>query len=209
MLSLSPRFDLFKFSLPDDFLPEPIKSKYIPILNKEPGILVSPIDYLNESIKGITFPGIQDINITQQQHSTNTITRDNTNITGKRLGKMNVEPKQDNVYVGPSNPLDKIEREFKVTFRQNQSLMNYFMIYETIFYRMCKPLLYGKGEDFIIDLLKEDGTITSRVYIKQANIDGIDGLDFSYDKIDRQTDTFDVNFKFNNIDFEILPDIAL
>jgi hypothetical protein len=33
-------------------------------------------------------------------------------------------------------------------------------------------------------------------------MDGIDGLEFSYSKVERETNTFDVTFKFNNIDFE-------
>jgi hypothetical protein len=30
----------------------------------------------------------------------------------------------------------------------------------------------------------------------------MDGLDFNYTKIDRGANTFDVTFKFNNIDYE-------
>lgn len=210
MLSLSPRIDLFRFLLPDDFLPTPVRDKWIPILNKEPGVIQSPIDFLNESIRGITFPGIQDVNITQQQHSTNSIVRqDKTNVSKTGLGRINVEPNQENTYVGPKNPLDVIDREFKVTFRKNQSMANYFMVYETLFYRICKPQLYGEGEDFIIDLLNEDGTITSRIKLFQCNLQGIDSLDFSFDKTERSDDTFDCTFRFNNIDFDILPNIAL
>ena len=38
-----------------------------------------------------------------------------------------------------SNPLSRINKEFKVTFRLNQGLYNYFMMYETIFYKYLKP----------------------------------------------------------------------
>lgn len=198
MLSLSPRYDLFRFELPKEFMPKEVNDKWQEMLNKEPGVIVRPIDYLNESIKSITIPGISDINIQQPQHSTNPIER-----TGKRI---NVDAKQDNTYVGSANPLDKINREFKVTFRVDNGLFNYFMLYETIFYRICKHELYDDGDDLYIDLLDEDGTISSRIKFFQCHIDGIDGLDLSYDKIDRQTDTFDVTFKFNNIDYVFLKD---
>ena len=69
MLSLSPRFDLFRFELPKDFLPDPIIEKYQKILDKNPGVLNTPIDYLNESIQGINFPGISDVVIAQAQHT--------------------------------------------------------------------------------------------------------------------------------------------
>lgn len=196
MLSLSPRYDLFKFAFPKDFLPKNIESKYLEILNKNPGVITTPIDYLNESIQGINIPGISDVNIQQVQHSSNSISR-NSN-------RFNVEPKTDITYTTPSNPLDKIEKQFKVTFRMNQGLYNYFMLYETIFYRICKPLDYGPDRVLYIELLNEDGVITSRIIFYDVYIDGIDGLDFNFNKLERDAGTFDVTFKFNNIDFEFI-----
>ena len=102
MLSLSPRYDLFRFELPKDFLPKEVNDKWQEILNKEPGVLVRPIDYLNESIKSITIPGISDINIQQLQHSTNPIERS--------AHRINVDASQNNTYVGSFNPVDKINR---------------------------------------------------------------------------------------------------
>lgn len=202
MLSLSPRYDLIRFLLPKDFLPEEINQKWLEFFNREPGVVVTPIDYLNESIKGITLPGISDVNITQQQHSTNPIARENTN--GKNLGRLNVEPNQNNTYVGASNPLALIDRKFTVTFRLNQGLYNYFMLYETLFHRICKHLLYQEGEDFIVDVLNEDGVAVSHIKLMQCHMDGIDGLEFSFDKVDRQSDSFNVVWTFNNIDMEFV-----
>lgn len=206
MLSLSPRFDLFRFELPKQFLPPVVEEKWSEVLNKEPGIITRPIDYLNESIKGITFPGISDINIEQQQHSSNSIMRSNGGAAN--MGKINVEPNQNNIYVGANNPLEKVLREFNVTFRMNQGLYNYFMIYETIFWRIYKPDLYVADDIFTVDIINEDGTITTRVTLDQCNIDGIDGLEFGYDKIEREVDTFNVKFKFNNIDVDIFEGLV-
>ena len=196
MLSLSPRYDLFKFSFPKDFLPEVINEKYNKIINKNPGVLTTSIDYLNESIQSITIPGISDINIQQQQHSSNSIKLNDN--------KTNVEPKTDITYTSSANPLDKINKEFKVTFRMNHGLYNYFMIYETIFYRICKPFNYGPDKILYIELLGEDGRVASRIKFYDVYIDGIDGLDFTFNKMERDSGTFDVNFKFNNIDFEFI-----
>lgn len=196
MLSLSPRYDLFKFSLPKDFLPKEVEEKYQKLLNNNQAVLTTPIDYLNESIQGINFPGISDILIQQQQHSSNNIKRG--------LGKINVEPKTDITYQTTSNPLDKIAKEFKVTFRFNQGLYNYFMLYETIFYQICKPIDRGHIPVLYIELLGESGVITSRILFKDVLIDGIDGLEFNFNKTERDSGTFDVMFKFNNIDFEFI-----
>ena len=132
MLSLSPRYDLFRFSFPKDFLPTEVEEKYQKLLSKNQAVITTPIDYLNESIQGINFPGISDILVQQQQHSSNEI--------GRKLGRLNVEPKTDITYQNTFNPLDKINKEFKVTFRYNQGLYNYFMMYETIFHQICNCL---------------------------------------------------------------------
>ena len=196
MLSLSPRYDLFKFSFPKDFLPKEVEEKYQKLLNKNQAVIITPIDYLNESIQVFNFPGISDILVQQQQHSSNNIKRG--------LGKINVEPKTDITYQTTSNPLDKITKEFKVTFRFNQGLYNYFMLYETIFHQVCKPIERGHIPVLYIELLGESGVITSRILFKDILIDGIDGLEFNYNKVERDSGTFDVTFKFNNIDFEFI-----
>ncbi len=200
MLSLSPRYDLFKFSLPKDFLPIEIEEKYTNILNKNAAVISTPIDYLNESIQGVSFPSISDINVVQEQHGSNDIKRSNSG----GLGKMNVEPKHDILHVTSENPLEKISKEFKVTFRLNQGFYNYFMIYETIFYKICKPLRYGPIPVLYIDLMDGSGKVNARVKFIDCYIDGIDGLEFDYSKVERNVGTFDITFKFNNIDFDLV-----
>ena len=194
MLSLSPRYDLFRFALPKDFLPVEVEEKYSMLIRSNQAVITTPIDYLNESIQGVNFPGISDIIVQQQQHSTNSIER--------KAGRINVEPKREQIYHTPANPLDKIEQSFKVTFRMNQGLYNYFMLYETIFYQICKPNVKKHEPVLFIELLNEYGEVTAKIIFKDVLIDGIDGLEFNYNKLERETGTFDVNFKFSNIDFE-------
>lgn len=196
MLSLSPRYDLFRFQFPRDFLPREIEEKYTKIINKDPGVLVSAIDYLNESIQGTNLPGISDVNISQQQHSSNSLMRSSS--------RLNVEPKTDIIHTSSSNPLDKINKEFKVTFRMNQGLYNYFMMYELLFHYICKPILREEEPVLYIELLDEDGVVKSRIKYMDCHMDGIDGLDFTFNKTERDSGTFDVTFKFNNIDFEFV-----
>ena len=201
MLSLSPRFDLFRFVLPLDFLPKSIEEKYYKLLSQNAGVLQKPIDYLNESIQSISIPGISELNINQNQISYNGIKR-----SQQKLGKINVEPTHEQTYLSSDNPLAKISKEFKVTFRMNQGLYNYFMIYETIFHRYLKNIGEQQDKVFMIDLLDETGKITSRIKLFDVFINGIDGLDFTYSKVDRESSTFDVTFNFNNIDFVFIDD---
>ena len=204
MLSLSPRMDLFRFSLPKDFLPKEIEEKYYKLFQRNNSVIGSPIDYLNESIIGVSFPGMSDLNIMQQQHGGNSIERNNQ-VTKTQMGKINVEPKHDIVYKSTDNPLEKIEREFKVTFRQNQGLYNYFMLYETIFLQILKPYLYKPVDKLYVDVLNEDGVAISRIVFWDCHFEGIEGLEFEYQKVDRESGQFQVTFKFNNLDFEFNP----
>lgn len=199
MLSLNPRSDLFRFVLPKDFIPKDIEEKYFKILGQNNAVVVTPIDYLNESIQGINIPGITDILIAQSQHSSNTINKSD----GPR-GRLNVEPKTDITYHTSANPLDKINKEFTVTFRMNQGLYNYFLLYETIFYHICKPIRKPCIDVLYLDILGETGEILSRLKFMDCFIDGIDGLDFSYNKTTRDSNTFNMNMKFNNIDFDFV-----
>jgi len=198
MLSLSPRFDLFRILLPKDYFPKEVLDKYDAVLAKNQAVLKNSIDYLNESITGVSFPGIQDLIQEQEQVAHNIM----KNVPGIG-GKINVEPHHTHSSMNSGNPLAKIDNEFKISFRQNQGLLNYWMMYETIFHRYVKPELFEHDREmFSLDILDEIGVPTTRVLIYQPVISGIDGLEFSYDKIERQKETFDVSFKFNNIDID-------
>ena len=87
-LSLSPRYDLFRFMLPNEFLPKEVAAKWQKYIDRDAVVILNPLDYLNESIKGITIPGISDVNIQQNQHGSNTIVRQNA--TKYNLGRINV-----------------------------------------------------------------------------------------------------------------------
>ena len=200
MLSLSPRYDQFRFVFPKDFIPEEIAEKYAELLNRDANVLRAPIDYLNESIQGITFPGVDSILGQQTQHSSNPVVRRNS----PGLGRINVEPALDVNYKNPQNPLSLIKREFTVTFRYNQGLYNYFMLYEILFHLMCKHIDEPCADVLYIDILNEEGVPVSRLSMAQVYMDAIDGLEFSYNKVERESGTFQVTFKFNNLDFDFL-----
>lgn len=197
MLSLSPRYDLIRFHLPKTFIPAEIEEKYTKLLNSDSFTITSSIEYLNESIQSITMPGISGLTIVQDQHGSNNI----TSINGLN-GRLNVEPKHEITYLSSGNPLEKIDKEFKVTFRTNQGLYNYFMLYETAFHYACREFKCGPESVMYIEILNEDGVVVSKVKFIDVYMDGIEGLEFNYTKIERESNTFDVTFKFNNIDFE-------
>ena len=202
MLSLPPRFDQFRFMIPKEFIPKVVRDKYDAIVAKNANVFANSMDYLNESIRGVQLPGIENLIVEQQQVSHNIMGND-----GKLNGKINIEPHHTNSTMGTGNIISKITNTFTVTFRQNQGLYNYFMIYESIFHRYIKPELYGQQTNDVFDIvfLDEHALPVSRMLIMQPEFNGIEGLEFSYDKVERQNDTFTVTFTFNNIDFDMLP----
>lgn len=201
-LSLAPRFDQFRFMIPKEYIPQEVRDKYDEILSKNPSVFMNSMDYLNESIKGISLPAIENLIVEQQQVSHNSIKED-----GQLKGRINIEPVHPNVTLSSDNILAKIGNTFTVTFRQNQGLYNYFMLYESIFHRFVKPELYrqDKTEIFDVIFLDENSVPVSRMMLYQPEFNGISGLEFSYDKVERQSDTFDVTFTFNNINFDFIP----
>lgn len=206
MLSLSPRMDLFRFKFPKDFLPEELNEKYKRIISKNKAVIYEPIEYLNESIQGITFPGISDLLVEQTQHSPLHPENENYN-KGIKSHRLNVEPQRTNVTYSPANPLSQITGEFTVTLRRCQGLYNYWMLYESIFYKTLKQYnRAGKDDVFYISIMNEDGIAVARLKLFQPRIDGIDGLEFSYNKTERENGTFDIKFRFNNIDFDIVEE---
>ena len=201
-LSLAPRFDQFRFIIPKEYIPAAVREKYDRMLAKNPSPFMSSMDYLNESIKGISLPAIENLIVEQPQISRNSNTEN-----GRLRGRINIEPAHTNVTLSSENILSKINNTFTVTFRQNQGLYNYFMIYESIFHRYMKPELYRQNETELFDIvfLDEESIPVSRMMLYQPEFNGISGLDFSYDKVERQTDTFEVVFTFNDIDFDFFP----
>lgn len=195
-LSLSPRFDLIRFSLPKTFIPKEIEEKYTSYINKDSYTIRTAIEYLNESIQGINIPGLNGLTYVQQQRGLNRITRNNS--------RLNVEPMHEINYMTPENPLEKMDKEFKVTFRNNQGLFNYFMLYETAFHYACREFRGDAESVMYLEILSEDGTAIAKVTFFDVHMEGIEGLEFNYSKVEREAGTFDVTFKFNNIDFEYL-----
>lgn len=202
MLSLSPRYDQWRFLIPEGFIPESVLRKWEPIIKEEPGVFPDALSYLNESITGISLPGINETIITQPQHSSN---RHTAPLNRAGLGKINIEPKQDNTYIGTRNPLDLIDRSLNVSFRMNQGLYNYYMLYESLFLFICKPHQHQPYDRFQISFLAEDGRIISNMILDQVILTGLGGIEFSYEKNGRNSESFTATFRWNNIDFDIVP----
>ena len=196
MLSLPSRSDLFEFRITKTFIPPNLLDKYNKLLfKKKPCVFTDILDYLNESIIGVSIPGISGLNIQQPQvsHHTTLVKRDNN---------FDTEAHHMNSYQSPENILTKIDGQITVTFRLNQGLLNYFLLYETVFERYCNPDAYDSNDKFILYIKDENGKYISNIFFIQPSVESIDSLEMSMNKIDREAETFSVTFNFNNIDYD-------
>lgn len=198
-IALSPRLDLFRFEFPKDFLPIEVETKYQSMINKDKSVIISPIDYLNESVVGINIPGISDLTTEQQQHSWHPLSEN------RNKSNINVETERKNTTYSPNSILNSIENKFTIELRKNRGLYNYFMMYETLFYKVCKQYdKRAKDDLFQIYILSETGNVESKILLFQPRIQGIEGIQLKYNQLERQPETFNIDFVYNNIDFELV-----
>lgn len=203
-LSLSPRYDLFRVMFDKTFLPDEVTEKYQQLLDIKSNVVTTPIDYLNESIQGIHFPGISDLIVDQQQHGHNGyngLSRRESPLVGQ-----GVEPAKNQKYVSAANTLNLLEDTITVTFRMNVGLYNYFMLYESILIKQSKAPAIQPDDNLIIYLNNDLGEVVCKVTLIDILCDSLDGLDLSYSRAERQNETFDVRLKYNNIKFEFVFD---
>ena len=191
MLSLPPRFDLFTLRFPKNFIPKEIQQKYDKILNKYNSPIRSSIDFLNEGIVSVAFPGINESIITQQQ-------------TGYNNDINRHEPSSEVVYRSTSNPLELINRTLSVTFLHKQGFVNYFMLYEIWFHYFCKSTKSKESclDMLYIEILDSSGKVIAQLEMYDIFFSSMDGLEFDFSKISLSDDTFTANFNFNNLNFD-------
>lgn len=201
MLSLSPRFDLYKFQFPKDFLVDELKEKYAKILNQRKNIIIDPTEFLNESIQGVELFGINDSVIEQKQIHRNTHLTDKTN---GNTPIQRIEPDSSVYYRSSANPLEHISKQITLTIRHTQGFLSYFMMLENWFHLYLKENTDTEPRVWYIDILNDAGVIISRVYLYNPIFNGLDSLQFSYNKVMKESSTFNATFNYSNINYEFI-----
>ena len=203
MFTLRGRQDNFRILLPKEFLCDEIVEKYSKILQDKHSYLYSPIDFLNETIRSVQVLGFQDATIEQLQPGRGTAASSVSRIPQNRF--MHTASQVN--YRSETNPLNLIDKTLNIEFRHTLGYVNYFMIFENFFYQYERDKKY---EDLIpnlfMDIMDNNGNIYSRIEIIKPIISGIDMLDFNYDQPVAQSQTFKVEFKYSNLDFQFIED---
>lgn len=206
MFSLKGRKDRFKFLFPHDFICEEINEKYAKIIQQHKSFYLKPIDFINETIKGIQILGFSEATTEQQQPG-------NGNVIRRPLNQLIDRTPQNefshtaagHVYRSEKNPLALIDKTLNVTFRHTLGFLNYFMLFENFWYLYARDTQYKEmHQTFNIDIIDDYGKTYSRIVLYDPVIHGIDMLNLDYSQPIAQSDTFTVIFKYSNIDYQFI-----
>ena len=198
MFTLNARQDLFRLTLPDDFIAKEINEKYSKIINDNKSFIRRPIDFLNETIQSVQVLGFVDGTV-QQQQSAKGFPIINPN---RKLENNFLHTATDYNYRSEKNPLALIDKTLNIFFRHTLGFLNYFLIFENFFYLYSRDRKYLEMPDQIpIDIMNNRGEVYSRIIVIDPIINGIDMLDLNYNAPNETMSTFKVEFKYSNIDY--------
>ena len=202
MFGLKGRQDGFRLLLPKEFLVPEVEEKYAGILKEKLGYFDSPIDFLNETIQKVNVLGFQDGTMTQDQPvkgaeptmKQNRIKQNQFQYAGSQFNYRSGVP-----------PIQLTDKTFNITFRHTLGYLNYFMLFENFWYLFSRDMNYDDmPQRFTIDLFNELGSIYSRVSLFYPMINSMDMLEFDYTQPVAQSQTFTIEFKYSNFDFEFI-----
>lgn len=201
MLSLKGRQDNWRLLFDKDFIPDEITEKYTKVLNMRKSFITQPVDFINETIQKVQVLGFSGATFAQQQTTRNTPTRNED-----RIAENNFQGSYDDVqYRAVTSPVSIIDKTLNVQFRMSQGYLNYFILFESFFYKYCRDTDNGQLDThFNIDIYNEFGEIYARVVLYKPVIDAMDMLDLDFTQPVAQSQTFQVTFKYSNIDFQFI-----
>lgn len=201
MLSLKGRQDNWRLLFDKDFIPDEITEKYTKVLNMRKSFITQPVDFINETIQKVQVLGFSGATFAQQQTTRNTPTRN-----ADRIAENNFQGSYDDVqYRAVTSPVSIIDKTLNVQFRMSQGYLNYFILFESFFYKYCRDTDNGQLDThFNIDIYNEFGEIYARVVLYKPVIDAMDMLDLDFTQPVAQSQTFQVTFKYSNIDFQFI-----
>lgn len=201
MLSLKGRQDNWRLLFDNDFIPEEIKDKYTRVLNMRKSFITSPVDFINETIQKIQLLGFSGASYQQNQTTHGEPVRDPNRVEENCFqGNANSQS-----YRAVVNPIQLIDKTLNVQFRMSQGYLNYFILFESFFYKYCRDTKSSELDSyFTVDIYNEFGEVYARVILYQPVIESMDMLDLDFTQPVAQSQTFQVTFKYSNIDFQFL-----
>ena len=201
MFGLKASQDGFRLLFPKEFLVPQVEEKYTKILADKHGYYLTPIDFINESIQKVNVLGFQNATVQQQQSSRGEPTIDPNRVEQNKF----LYAATDYNYRNGVSPISLTDRTFNVTFKHSLGYLNYFILFENFWYQFARDMKYDDlMQRLSIDIINEKGSIYSRIVLFYPLINSMDMLEFDYSQPVAQSQTFNVEFKYSDFDFEFI-----
>jgi hypothetical protein len=191
---LNPRQDLFKFRFPSTVVKPKIYEKYNAYLAQVPRVQDDIVAALNESIQGLTLPGVGYTPITQTA----------TRAPGYVKSAQNI--------ISSESVQALMDKTITITIRHTEAYLTYFLMLEVFYdaYDFTTPMKSRTFGTFPVQTLNLAGNPIYTILFKDILFTSISELSLSYTQTDRSFQTFDCTFMFSTFDttFEI-PSLKL
>ena len=201
MLSLNSRKDGFRLLLPKEFLHPDIEEKYTKILSSKHSFFNKPIDFVNETIQQVQVMGFNNATVQQQQ----SYTGEPVIYSEREAENKFMFPSSEYNYRSGVSPISLTDRTLNITFRHTLGYLNYFILFENFWYQFSRDMKYKDlVRQFNVDIINEVGEIYSRIILMDPIVNGMDMLDFDYTQPKASNQSFKVEFKYSNFDYEFI-----
>lgn len=179
-MNISSQSSLFIFNLPVDLVNAKLETEYMKLLKKNRIPYESVVDYLNSSIKEITFPGLNfDLPIQTQKY-------------GKEIS-----------WKSSRNVYDTFNRELDITFKSVNSHLNYFIILDMCLNEYLDVQNTYSSPMFVRILDKHKDAIFE-IRFRSVNLKSLSENRLNYSDSAIEEKTFTVTFAYNYLDLTSL-----
>jgi len=183
--SLNSQNNQFVFSFPTDFVPKELQIKYKERLERMHSVFDDVIDYLNNSILSVTFPGL------------NFKTSEQIKRYGKTIN-----------YRSAQAPYDTYTNDVVIKLESVNNNANYFMLHDILMWHYVNTQNMFVNP-FLIQILDQNRVINWQYEFREIIFTKISPITFSYAETDVKVNSFDLSFKFNYLDFIYIPEIKM
>jgi hypothetical protein len=175
-MRLSSQNNQFVFLFPSDFIPTETEERMLLFMEKNFIPYDSVLDYINSTIKEITFPSIQ-FNTVQQRLK-----------RGKEIH-----------FKDATSIFDNFTRELDMTFRSVDSHINYFMLLEIV-----TEYILNNDKEYIpilnLDIIDKYGDVIYTIVFREVLLKSLSENRLSYNVMDISEKPFTITFLYNFID---------
>jgi len=185
---LQNRNDLFKVELPKTFIPDEIKNRYLPYIQRMPTPVRNVSDLVNYSIQSITIPNFNYSPIEQVKPGY----QDAAKGTARKFRQA-------------LSPEMLIDRNFTITFQLFDGNVNYWIMLETFFYYYSFSTTKPYTVDVPIRIFDAEGNSMYSSIFTDCLFTGLNQFTMSYSEITPEFRTFEATFAFNDmkLDFQL------